>query len=159
MLKEDIREPATTEWASSIVIASKKDDLRRFRDDYQNLNEVTVREIHPIPRMDEWIDSMEEARIFSTLEATYGYWKVQIDRRDHKRSPLPVTTAYTSLYECRLDWKMRLPPFNEQWTVFCPPWSGSWVLSTYTVSSSFQKPANNISTIFNVYWRYCEIPT
>ena len=90
MLDADVIEPAITEWATPIVLAPKKDGSLRFFIDYRRLNELTVRDSYPIPRMDECIDSLGEARIFSTLDANSGYWQIELADEDREK------TAFTS---------------------------------------------------------------
>ena len=37
---------------------------------------------YPIPRMDECIDSLGNARVFSTLECNAGYWQIPVAEED-----------------------------------------------------------------------------
>lgn len=43
---------------------------------------VTLSDSYPIPRMDECIDSLETADVFSTLDANSGYWQIALDEND-----------------------------------------------------------------------------
>ena len=78
MLKADVIEASSSEWAAPIVFAPKKDGSLRFCIDYRKLNEVTLLDSYPIPRMDECIDSLGDAQYFSTLDANWGYWQIDI---------------------------------------------------------------------------------
>jgi len=60
--------PPTGKWASPVVIVPKPDGSVRFCSDYRNLSLVNVEDADPIPKMDECIDSLEDARVFSTLD-------------------------------------------------------------------------------------------
>lgn len=73
MFEAGVAEPETTEWASSIVSVPKKDGCFRVYVDYRRLNAVTIQYSYPIPRMDECIDSLGEAQVFSALDANYRY--------------------------------------------------------------------------------------
>jgi hypothetical protein len=64
MLKAEVIEPATSEWASPIVLVAKPDGSTRFCVDYRKLNAITVRDSYPLPRMYECIDSLGDAKIF-----------------------------------------------------------------------------------------------
>lgn len=58
MLAAKIMEQAQINWASRIVIAPKKDGTARFFVDYGNVNEVTIANAYPIPRMNDCIESL-----------------------------------------------------------------------------------------------------
>ena len=90
MLALDVIEEAECEWASPIVFVPKADGTLRFCVDYRRLNAMTVRDSYPIPRMDECIDSLGDARVFSTLDANSGYWQIEVDPNDRDK------TAFTS---------------------------------------------------------------
>ena len=58
MLKRDVIEPSSSPWASSIVLAKKKDGTTRFCIDYRKLNDATVKDAYPLPRIDETLDHL-----------------------------------------------------------------------------------------------------
>ena len=92
MLAQGVIEPATCEWASPIVMVPKPDGSLRFCVDYRKLNSITVPDTYPLPRMDECIDSLEEAAIFTTLDCNSGYWQIPVDPADRDK------TTFTSHY-------------------------------------------------------------
>jgi len=70
------------EWASPAVMVPKPDGSVRFCIDYRKLNLMTVKDAYPIPRMDECIDSLGDARVFSTLDCNAGYWQIPVAEED-----------------------------------------------------------------------------
>ena len=66
-------EPSTGKWASPVVMVPKLDGSVRFCIDYRKLSLMTVKDAYPTPRTDECIDSLGDARTFSTLDCNAGY--------------------------------------------------------------------------------------
>lgn len=89
MLSKKVNEPAQTEWVAPIVFAPMKDRSLRFWLHYRKLNNLTRRNPYPIPRMDQCIDSLGEATVFSTLNANSGYWQVEIEEHYRNKTPFP----------------------------------------------------------------------
>jgi hypothetical protein len=86
MLKEGVIEPASSEWARPVVLVPKPDGSMRFCVDYRWLNALTIRDSYPLPRMDECIDSLGDAQIFSTLDCNSGYWQISVEPSDRDKT-------------------------------------------------------------------------
>jgi transposase InsO family protein len=98
MLAQDVIEPATCEWASPIVLVPKPDGSLRFCVDYRRLNAITVPDTYPLPRMDECIDSLGEAVVFTTLDCNSGYWQIPVDPADREKTAF---TSHFGVYQFR----------------------------------------------------------
>lgn len=86
MLTDKVIEAAQSEWASPVVLVPKKDGSLRFCVDYRRLNAVTIRDSYPIPRMDECIDSLGDATVFTTLDCNSGYWQIEVAEEDRDKT-------------------------------------------------------------------------
>ena len=75
-------EPIQSERASPVLLVPKKEGTLRFCVDFRRLNALTIPDTYPVPRMEDCIDSLGEARLFTTLDALWGYWQVPIVERD-----------------------------------------------------------------------------
>ena len=81
-----IIEPASGPWAAPIVMVKKKDNSWRLCVDYRNLNQVTKKDAHPLPRIDDTLDQLSGAHWFSTLDLASGYWQVEMEPADKEKT-------------------------------------------------------------------------
>ena len=102
MLRAGVIEPAQSEWASPVVLVPKPNGTLRFCVDYRRLNAITVRDTYPLPRMDECIDFLGEANVFTTLDCNSGYWRIRGFSR------LSIVIQVTGKYEGTYRYK-RMP--------------------------------------------------
>lgn len=65
-------ELVASEWASPVVFVPKSDISLRFCLEYHILNQATVEYTYPLPRMDDFIDILGDAVVFSTLNENFG---------------------------------------------------------------------------------------
>jgi hypothetical protein len=74
----------------------KKGGTQRMYVDYRSLNEVTIKNKYPLPRIEDLFDQMKGASIFSKIDLRLGYHQLKI-----RESDLPKTAFHTryGLYE------------------------------------------------------------
>ena len=97
MLASDIIRPSNSPWASPVVKVKKKDGSLRFCVDFRQLKAATIKDAHPLPRIDDLLDALHGARWFSTLDLKSGYWPVPIMERDKEKTGF--CTSSGQLYE------------------------------------------------------------
>jgi len=82
MLKLKVIEPSHSAWASPVVILSKKNGKARFCVDCRRPNNITKKDVCPLPRMEDSMDSLGDAKVFTSLDCTAGYWQVPLRPAD-----------------------------------------------------------------------------
>ena len=65
--------PSVSPWASPIVLVPKKDGTTR------RLNAITKKDVYPIPRIEDILDTLGRGRFFSTLDLSSGFWQIPLD--------------------------------------------------------------------------------
>jgi hypothetical protein len=60
--------PSSSPWGAPTLFVDKKDGSRRMCVDYQSLNEVTIKNKYPLPRIEDLFDEMRGAKVFSKID-------------------------------------------------------------------------------------------
>ena len=86
MLKKGIIEESYSPWSSPVVLVTKKNGKTRFCVDYRKLNEITKKDNHPIPRIDDMLDKFQGSQWFTSIDLKSGYWNVMMDEKDKEKT-------------------------------------------------------------------------
>jgi hypothetical protein len=56
-----------------VLFMKKKDGSMRMCIDYRELNMVTIKNKYPLPRIDDMLDQLQGARVFSKIDLRSSY--------------------------------------------------------------------------------------
>ncbi|KAL4284532.1 hypothetical protein GQ457_16G016040 [Hibiscus cannabinus] len=74
--------PNTFPWGAPVLFVKKKDGSMRLCIDYRQLNRVTIKNKHPLPRIEDLFDQFKDASIFSKIDLRSGYYQMRVKDAD-----------------------------------------------------------------------------
>jgi hypothetical protein len=92
LLEKGFIRPSSSPWGCPAIFVKKKDQTLRMCVDYRPLNEVTIKNKYPLPRIDILFDQLTGARVFSKIDLRSGYHQICIRPEDIPK------TAFTARY-------------------------------------------------------------
>jgi hypothetical protein len=90
LLEKGFIRPSSSPWGCPAIFVKKKDQTLRMCVDNRPLNEVTIKNKYPLPRIDILFDQLTRARVFSKIDLRSGYHQIRIRPED-----IPKTTFTT----------------------------------------------------------------
>lgn len=76
--------PSLSEYASPVVLVKKKNGTYRLCVDYRRLNQKIIKNRYPLPLIDDQLDRLQGAKIFTTLDLKNGFFHVDVDEDSRK---------------------------------------------------------------------------
>jgi len=99
MLRHGVIAHSTSSFASPVLLVKKKDGTWRFCIDYRHLNNITVKNKHPLPIVDELLDELAGACCFTKLDFRADYHQIRVAPEDEFKT---VFRTHHGLYEFRV---------------------------------------------------------
>ncbi|GFX00124.1 retrovirus-related Pol polyprotein from transposon 297 [Trichonephila clavipes] len=102
-VKNRIVEPCSSPYASQVVVVKKKDGKSRVCIAYRRLNHKLIKDNYPLPLIDDILDCLQNAKIFTTLDLKNGFFHVAVNERSRK---------FTSYFTYNGQYLFRRMPFG-----------------------------------------------
>lgn len=102
-LDKEIIKPSKSDFACPVVLANKKDGSRRMCIDYRRLNKKVIKERFPLPIIEDQIDKLKEAKMFTSLDLKNGFLHVKVHKDSQK---------YTSFVTPQGQYEFQRMPFG-----------------------------------------------
>ncbi len=91
LLEHNLAVPSTSPWSSPCLLVPKPDGSSRFCTDYRKVNALTKADSFPLPRMEDCVDRVGNAKFVTKLDLLKGYWQVPLTDRAFEISAFATT--------------------------------------------------------------------
>lgn len=102
LLAQDFVEPSNSPWSSSVIPLRKKDNSWRWVIDYRELNKVTKKDAYPLPKVNDILDQLKDAKYITSLDLKSAYHQIPLTPDSKEK------TAFTIRGRGLFQWK-RMP--------------------------------------------------
>jgi RNase H-like domain found in reverse transcriptase/Reverse transcriptase (RNA-dependent DNA polymerase)/gag-polyprotein putative aspartyl protease len=86
--------PSQSPWAAPILFAPKPDGTLRMVVDYRGLNQLTVRNAYPMPRIDVLLDRLKGHKVFSSIDLQSAYHQIRLADDDIPKTAWRCTLGH-----------------------------------------------------------------
>lgn len=93
-LRDGIIRPSSSDFASPVVVTKKKDGSHRLCVDFRQLNKKIIKDRYPLPIIDDQINMLQKALIFSSLDLKNGFFHVKVEEASRKYTAFVVPNGH-----------------------------------------------------------------
>jgi len=86
LLEKKFIRPSASPWGALVLLVKKKDDSSRLCVDYRQLNKLTIKNKYPLSRIDDLLDQLRGAVVFSKIDLRSGYHQILVKLEDVQKT-------------------------------------------------------------------------
>ena len=96
MLQNSIIKPSVSPWVNPVVLVRKADKTLRLCIDYGNFNKTTIKDIYPLPHIQDTLVTLHGNNLFTTLDLLKGYHQTEFEERSRGKTAF---TTHVGLFQ------------------------------------------------------------
>ena len=86
--------PSVSPWGAPVLFVKKKDGTLRICIDYRQINNVTVKNKYPLPRIEDLFDQLKGASVFLKIDLRSGYYQLRVKEVDVPKTAFRARYGY-----------------------------------------------------------------
>ena len=94
LLEKRFVRPSASPWGVTVFFVKKKDGSMRLCVDYRQLNKVTIKIKYPLPRIDDLMDQLRGAAMFSKVDLRSRYHHIRVKEEDIPQTAFRTRYGY-----------------------------------------------------------------
>ena len=114
-------------WNSPVLLVPKPGGGLRFCVDYRRLNKITENDSYPMPRIDEILDSLGNAKIFSKMDIKWGFYNIELYEEDKAKTAYSLRSGHYEWNVLPMGLKNSPATFQRIMTNVLRPYIGKFV--------------------------------
>ena len=81
-------------WSAPVIMVVKPDGSYRMCIDYRRLNKLTVKDVYPLPRIQDMLNSLNGAQFMSSLDLLKGFYQIPVADEDRHKTAFSTTFGH-----------------------------------------------------------------
>lgn len=90
MLRLGVIEPSKSPWNSPVLLTPKKNGSYRCVLDSRSLNSITKKDSYPLPRIDDILAMLRDAKFISSIDLRHSFWQIPLSETSKEKTAFSV---------------------------------------------------------------------
>ncbi|MCO5594938.1 hypothetical protein L7F22_048973 [Adiantum nelumboides] len=152
LLEKGLIQPSSSPFCSPVLLVQTKDGSWRMCIDYHALNKNTIKNRFPIPRIDDILDRLQGASLFSRVDLKSGYHQIRIRPEDVLKTAFRTTFGLYEFLVMPFSLTNALATFNRMMDRIVRPhknYVGTFFDDMIVFSKSEEEHRDHLTAVFN----------